>query len=164
MTNQPDLAGLTFDQQRTAVGDAIDAVDISPNRRIPGEVVLEPVLNGVRVTARDAEHRVLWGFIGSKAMLTQHHCPVAVYETLQELLGEELAKQGLPTPDHGDPMPEAQRALAALQETLDGLKSSITVKKASPATLARARAIIRIANDAEKMISLEASSVTSTQG
>jgi hypothetical protein len=75
MSKEPDLFGKTFDQQLQVAGDEIAERDISPNRRIPGEVVFEPVMNGVRVTARDSEHRVLWGFIGSKDMISQIHCP-----------------------------------------------------------------------------------------
>jgi len=53
MSKEPDLFGKTFDQQLQVAGDEIAERDISPNRRIPGEVVFEPVMNGVRVTARD---------------------------------------------------------------------------------------------------------------
>ena len=164
MAKEPDLFGKTFDQQLRVAGDEIVDKDISPNRRIPGEVVFEPVLNGVRVTARDSEHRVLWGFVGSMDMINQIHCPVAVYETLQELLGEELDKHGTPKQEAGDSMQAAQRAVDALQETLDNLKASITVKKVSDATLERAKVIARIASDADRMICLEASSFKGIKG
>ena len=164
MSKEPDLFGKTFDQQLQVAGDEIEKKNISPNRRISGEVAFEPVLNGVRVTARDSQHRVLWGFIGSKEMISQIHCPVAVYETLQELLGEELEKHGLPKRETADPMQVAQRALDALQATLDNLKSSITVKKVSDATQERAKAIARIANDADRMICLETSSFKGIKG
>jgi len=164
MPREPDLFGKTFDQQLQVAGDEIADRDISPNRRIPGEVVFEPVLNGVRVSARDSQHRMLWGFIGSKDMISQIHCPVAVYETLQELLGEELDRHGLPKRETGNPMLEAQLAVDALQETLDNLKASIKVKKVSDATLERAKAITRIAGDADRMISLEASSFKGFKG
>ena len=61
MSKEPDLFGKTFDQQLQVAGDEIEKKNISPNRRISGEVAFEPVLNGVRVTARDSQHRVLWG-------------------------------------------------------------------------------------------------------
>lgn len=155
MVKKEKLIGKTYDQQLQFAGEEIGDMDISPNRRIPGEVVFEPVLNGVRVTARDSEHRLLWGFIGSKDMISQIHCPVAVYETLQELLGEELGKHGLPKREAGDPMETALHALDDLQETLDNLKASIAVKKISDATLERAKVIARIASDADRMICLE---------
>jgi hypothetical protein len=158
MSNEHDLAGKTFDQQMDITGGTIAGRDISPNRCIPGEIVFEPLLNGVRITARDSKHRVLWGFIGSKGMISQIHCPVAVYETLQELLGEELNKLGLPTRDTVAPMQGAIQALNTLQTTLDNLKASIDVKKVSDATLERARTIARVASDADKMLSLETSS------
>ena len=134
-----------------------------PSRRIPGEIVFEPVPSGVRVTARDDRNKVLWGFIGSREMLGQVHCPVAVYDTLQELLAEELGEGGAPRRDAGA-MEAAQRALAALEQTLAGLKASIEVKKISGATLERAGVIARIASDANRMISLEASSLRGTRG
>jgi hypothetical protein len=164
MSQEPDLFGKTFDQQLQVVGDQIEDRDIKPNRRIPGEVVFEPILNGVRVTARDSRHRVLWGFIGSKDMISQVHCPVAVYETLQELLGEELEKHGLPKQETGDPIQAAQRVVDALQGTLDNLKASIQVQNVSDATLERAKAIARIASDADRMICLEASSFKGNKG
>jgi len=71
MSKEPDLFGKTFDQQLQVAGDEIEKKNISPNRRISGEVAFEPVLNGVRVTARDSQHRVLWGFIGSKGRPNQ---------------------------------------------------------------------------------------------
>lgn len=158
MSKDHELAGKTFDQQMDITNGSIAGKDISPNRCIPGEIVFEPLLNGVRVTARDSKHRILWGFIGSKGMISQIHCPVAVYETLQELLGEELNKLGLPTRDSVAPMQGANQALNTLQTTLDNLKASIDVKKVSDATLERARTIARVASDADKMLSLETSS------
>ncbi len=164
MSKGLDLSGKTFDQQVHFTGDEIADRDISPNRRIPSEIVFEPVFNGVRVTARDSQHRLLWGFIASKDMISQIHCPVAVYETLQELIGEELDKRGLPKRKTEDPMQAAQRAVDALQDTLNNLKASITVKKVSDATLERAEAIARIASDVDSMICLEASSFKGNKG
>ena len=40
----------TFDQQIQLLGDNIVNEDIWPNRRIAGEIVFEPLGNGVRVT------------------------------------------------------------------------------------------------------------------
>jgi len=164
MSKEPDRFGKTFDQQLLVAGDQIEKKDLRPNRRIASEVVLEPVLNGVRVTARDSEHRVLWGFIGSKEMISQIHCPVAVYETLQKLLGEELEKHGLPQREDADPLRAANHALDALQGTLDNMKAAITVKKVSDATQERAMAIARIARDADRMICLETSSFKGSKG
>jgi len=160
MMCEPDLFGKTFDQQLDVAGHTIGDRDIAPNRRIAGEIVFEPVLNGVRVTARDGDHKVLWGFIGSMEMIKQVHCPVAVYETLQDLLCEELKKHELPTAEEADPMLAADRAISALRDTTETLRKAITVKKVSEATIGRARAIARIANDANRMISLETSSFT----
>ena len=164
MAHDPSLFGKTFDQQVEVAGDTIADRDISPNRRIPGEIVFEPLLNGVRVTARDKDHKVLWGFIGSMGMIKQIHCPVAVYETLQALLSEELKKHGLPTSEEVDPMQGAKQALSGLRDTIDKLRDGITVKKVSKATMERAKAIGRIANDANRMICLETSSFKGTEG
>ncbi len=154
----PELFGKTFDQQLDLAGHTIGDRDIAPNRRIPGEIVFEPLLNGVRVTARDNNHRVLWGFIGSIGMLKLDHCPIAVYETLQGLLSEDLKKHELPAPKKADPMAAAEQAISALRETADKLREAITVKKVSQATIERATAIARVANDANRMILLETSS------
>ncbi|MCK4658210.1 MAG: hypothetical protein KAV82_01695 [Phycisphaerae bacterium] len=164
MPHDPDLFGKTFDQQLEVAGDTIADRDISPNRRIPGEIVFEPLLNGVRVTARDEDHKVLWGFIGSKGMIKQIHCPIAVYETLQALLSEELEKHGLPTSEEVDPIQAAKQALSGLQDTIDKLGGAITVKNVSKATIERAKAIGRVVNDANRMICLETSSFKGVTG
>ncbi len=164
MAHEPSLFGKTFDQQLEVAGDTIADRDISPNRRIPGEIVFEPVLNGVRVTARDKDHRVLWGFIGSEGMLRHTHYPVGVYETLRTLLSEELKKHNLPTSEEVDPLQAAKQAMSALRDTIDKLRDAITVKKVSKATMERAKAIVSIANDANRMICLETSSFKGVKG
>ena len=150
------LFGKTYDQQLDIVGEDITKVDIAPNRRVAGEMVFEPMGNGVRVTARDESHRLLWGFVGSKGMLEQHPCPVAMYDTLRGLISEELEKRGLPAPQQGDPLAEATRAVARLEATVKWLKDSIQAKKVSKATEERARSIARIALDADRQINLDA--------
>lgn len=69
--------------------------DNATARRIKGEVIFEPMGNGVRVTARDESHKVLWGYVGSKETVKQIHCLVATYDTLQDMIAEELEKRGL---------------------------------------------------------------------
>ena len=99
MADTPNLFDKTYDQQVEIAGENIRTANIRPNRRIPAEVVLEPVLSGIRVTARDEHHHMLWGFVGSTGMMTQIHTPVAVYDTLRAIVSEELAKQRLPVAD-----------------------------------------------------------------
>lgn len=159
MTDEQDLFGKTFDQQLHATGGRIEGRDIAPNRRIPGEIVFEPMGSGVRVTARDAEHRVLWGYVGSKETVRQIHCLVATYDTLQNLVGEELEKRGLFVSESEDPIAAAQRVLDSLEKTAKWLRESLEVKKVSDATLERARTIARIVSDADRQISLEASTL-----
>lgn len=156
MTHETDLFGKTFDQQVAVARDAVTTADISPNRRVPGEMVFEPMGDNVRVTARDEKHRVLWGYVGSKETLDQIHCLVAVYETLQDLLAEELAKRGVPTVGDADPIEAAKNAIKELDATLAWIKGSLDVKKVSDATLERATLIARIVSDADRQIKLEA--------
>jgi len=160
MVDQQDLFGKTYDQQLESAGEPLDEVDISPNRRITGEMVFEPMGNGVRVTARDDQHRLLWGYVGSKETVNQIHCLVATYETLQRLISEELQKRGLLAPDEqGDPVGRAKAALERLEATIDWLRTSLDVNKVSEATLERATDICRIALDADRQICLDANSL-----
>jgi hypothetical protein len=159
MTYEQDLFGMTFDQQLHATEGRIEDLDISPNRCIPGEIVFEPMGAGVRVTARDSEHRILWGYVGSKETVRQIHCLVATYDTLQNLIGEELGKRGLFVSERQDPIEAAQRSLDSLEKTLKSLRDSLKVKKVSDATLERARTIERIVSDADRQISLEVSTL-----
>jgi hypothetical protein len=156
MTQQQDLFGKTFDQQVEAANGQIQGQDISPNRRIPGELVFEPMGPGVRVTARDAEHRVLWGYVGSRETARQVHCLVATYDTFQNLVAEELERRGLYSSEVTDPITRANEALAEMSATLAWLRDGLNVKKVSDATAERARTIARIVSDAHRQISLEA--------
>jgi hypothetical protein len=156
MAQDRELSGKTFDQQVEIAGKDITTRDISPNRRMDAEIVFEPMMTGVRVTARDAEHRVLWGYVGSKGTVRQIHCLVAVYDTLQDLLAEELERFKFPRPEAGNPIATAQAALDRLGETVKWLRDSLDVKKPSDATAERARAIARMVSDANRQITLEA--------
>jgi hypothetical protein len=201
MSNEQMLFGKTFDQQVQASNGAIEASDISPNRRIPaeitfepigarvqvtaydannrilfqrddrkteenaiprrikGEVVFEPMGRGVRVTARDDNHKVLWGYVGTKETVDQIHCLVAAYETMQALVAEELEKRGVLVAETGQPVAQAQKALDSLEKTVQMLRAALDVKKVTDATLERARAIARIASDANRQITIEAGSL-----
>jgi hypothetical protein len=201
MTEIPDLFGKTFDQQLAVTRGDIQARDITPNRRIPaeivfepigsriqvtaydanndilfqgddkkteenatpqrikGEVVFEPMRTGVRVTARDGSHKVLWGYVGSKETVKQIHCLVATYDTLQVMIAEELEKRGLLSPETIDPLDAAKAAISSLEETIQWLKAGLEVKKISDATLERARAIARMAGDANRQMRLEGGSL-----
>ena len=148
----------TFDQHLAANAGRLEGIDVSPNRRFfGGEIVFEPTGTGrFRVTARDAEHRVLWGYIGSKETVNQVHCLVAIYTTLQRMLTDALEDKGFFVKPIEEPMAAAQRALGELEETLHWLRKSLDVKKVSEATLQRASDIARITYDAECQIRLEA--------
>lgn len=155
MANQEDLFGKTYDQQMQATRNQADGDQLLPNRRVGGETVFEPLLNGIRVTARDSQHRVLWGFVGSEDMLNLTHVPVAIYENLRTQLRTELSNHGLPAASEPDPMKSAERALSALEKAIAELRQSITVKKVSDQTRMRACSIARAVEDARRMIRLE---------
>ena len=155
MAEQGVLFDKTFDQQVALAGADVESADISPNRRIAAEVVFEPLQGGVRVTARDESHRMLWGFVGSKEMLGTIHCPVAIYDTLRSLLGEELVRNGLPAPAAAEDMQAARDAIENLRETISRLEETLDVKKESSATHTRAKEIARALADARSQIHLE---------
>ena len=52
------LFGKTFDQQVFAANGSMEGRNISPNQMISGSIVLEPLGSGIRVTARDLDHRI----------------------------------------------------------------------------------------------------------
>ena len=157
---QPTLFDVTFDQQLKATGGQLEGHDISPNRRILGEIIFEPTGTGrIRVTARDSEHRTLWGYIASTETLEEYHRLVAVYTTLQELLGGEFGRIGALSPAAADPLDAATQALDSLQTTLNWLRASLEVKVVSMATRERAQLIARVIADADSQIMLEAGSL-----
>ncbi|MBM3758507.1 MAG: hypothetical protein FJW38_31610 [Acidobacteria bacterium] len=124
-------------------------------RRIKGEVIFEPMGNGVRVTARNESHKLLWGYVASKETVKQVHCLVATYDTLQDMIAEELNRRGLLVPETTDPRDAAKAAIASLEETIAWLKRGLDVKKTSDATLERARAIAGMARDANLQLQRE---------
>ena len=146
---EKDLFGQTFDQQLKATGGDVEGRDISPNVRVPGEVVFEPIGDNIRVTARDQDHQLLWGYVGSRETLQKVHTYVAIYGRLQDLLREQLDKRGLPTDKwQREPIKDATKALRELQELASNLEDSIDVEDPSEATRKRARIFARIAEDA----------------
>lgn len=153
--NERDISGKTYDQQLELAGDGVANLDISPNRRVPGEMVFEPLGTGVRVTARDECHRTLWGFVASKPMLDEVHCLVAVYDPLFRLIKEELERHRLPAPEDSEPLAAARRNIAQLEETLRHLKRSLDVKEVKAPTLDRARVIARMTGEALRQIGLD---------
>jgi hypothetical protein len=156
MAQNQDLYGKSFDQRLQIVGSDVMSRDISPNRLITGEIVFEPLGSGVRVTARDEQHRVLWGYVGAKETVKQVHCLVAIYDTLQEMLGEELNKRGLYHPKNEDPIAAAMSAFDRLETTVRELRESLEVKKVTDATLKRARTFTKIISDADRQVTLDA--------
>jgi|GEM_PF-1205393 len=131
-----------------------------PSQRLQGEVIFESIGGHVRVTARDHNHNVLWGYVGSKETVGRPHCSVAMYDSLQTILGAELSKRGHLIPEVGDPIKEANDAINALTEQLKAMrKKGLEVEKVTDATRARARIIARIVSDASRSIMLEAESL-----
>lgn len=157
-----ELFGKTFDQQVKAADGNLEGRDTYPNHRIKGEVVFEPLRGGVRVTARDEEHRLLWGYIGSRPTLEMDHCLVAIYGKLQDVLRQQLKERGLPTGSEKDPIEDAQQALRRLEEVTADLKDSLDVKKVSDATRNRAEVIACVTADALKQIDLAKSMLKDT--
>jgi hypothetical protein len=71
------------------------------------------------------------------------------------MIAEELEKRGLIVPETTDPLDTAKAAIASLEETVQWLKAGLEVKKTSDATLERARAIGRMATDANRQLRLQ---------
>jgi hypothetical protein len=160
-----NLFGKTFDQQVFATSGSIEGRNISPNQLIAGSIVLEPLGSGIRVTARDLDHRVLWGFIASTETVTesQTHCAVATYDTLKRLIADALGRPELLPALGGDPMIAAEEAIVSLEKSANQLRASIAVKVETEATNERARNIARIVRDAERQISIEIGAVKGTK-
>lgn len=55
-------------------------------------------------------------------------------------------------PETTDPLDAAKAAIASLDETIQWMKAGLDVKKTSGATLERARAIARMARDANRQL------------
>ena len=149
MTTNSDFSAKTFDQLVASTDGDISEQRVSPHRLVRGEIVFERLGNGVRVTARDEQHRVLWGYVASKETVTQVHCLVAMYSLMQEITSEELAKHGLyaQIPSKTDEVAHALTSLTDLEGNIKRLRESLNVKKVSSATIARAKVVSRLVSD-----------------
>jgi hypothetical protein len=125
---------------------------------ISGEIALEPLKGGIRVTARDSEHQTLWGFIASAKTLEQMYSSVGVYITLQKLIAQELGLR--PENDKIDKsiIPTVQQEITSLKKILDKLSSSLEVKMPTDATFRRGKTISEVINNVIQLIETELSS------
>ncbi len=129
-----------------------------------GEVILEPVHAGIRVTARDQQHHILWGYVASDDTLSHIHTEVATYSTLREIIKDELEKLALHTKSTTDPFIDAQRAIIDLRELLNKLDDCVNVSTREDTAAHRASRIKRIADDAKRMLEEELSQLGPTPG
>jgi hypothetical protein len=141
----------TFDQILGNNGSTLPA-DTGPHKALQGSVVLEPLGKGIRVTGRDNQQGVLWGFVASKGMLDQPHASIAIYNLLRDHLYPLLESMGLPSSRPENIMDAANSALADMEYLIKQLRENINVKKASPQTLERAEAVHRAMTDATRMV------------
>lgn len=61
---------------------------------ISGTIAFEPVLTGIRVTARDQDDELLWGFVACKDTIDQTHRPVGIYDRLRSEMSRSLSAHG----------------------------------------------------------------------
>jgi hypothetical protein len=124
-------------------------------RRVPGQLVIEPLGEGVRVSARDSDESLLWGMVCTKLMLQQSHGSVALYDHLRDLISDDLSRMGKEVPATHDVVDAALDALARLEEVVAAARKNISVKKVTPETRERAQRILRTYGDAYQMITTE---------
>jgi hypothetical protein len=156
----------TFDQMLTECGNAgLHAVDISPNRVIPANIVLEPNSHQgvarVRVTARDEEFNLLWGVNVSEGLMpAESPTPVAFYGRLREMIRENLTD---PAPRHEltkDPFVALQFCLSRIRDMLSKCeKETVLVKKKSDVTETRASKVADILFDTLRQMNYDLSEI-----
>lgn len=155
---QERQATLTFDQHLKNNAGQVDHATLSPNQVIPGEIVLEPVMHGIRVTGRTDDHRLLWGFVASEGMLTQTVCPIHVYEKLRELIGADLPSSQESSWDN--PVESAKRAIQELKMELDKIAKNITTRgNEKDAAWHRARIAWQTVRDMKRFLNQEWSGI-----
>jgi hypothetical protein len=150
-----DLFNHVSNDGNYSVADFVDFVDTSlmeNSKIIPGEIVFEPLMGGLRVTARDQNHTVLWGFVASKSMIERHPCPVAIHTTLKKIITKELAKHNLETSKEINYVEEALRNINKLQKKLNDLKKLLKVKKVTDATNNKGYVYYKATTDAISLI------------
>ncbi len=126
--------------------------------RISGSIEVVPLGKGVRVTGRDADGRVLWGFVATRTMLEQPHGAIAIYDRLRDLVNERLDALGLPMDRPEDVLTAAESKLSELERFATQLRKTITITKGKKPTggqLEKARDVYRAIHDMFLWISEE---------
>ena len=137
-----------------SVGGVVET-HIQPDAKvIVGKIAFEPMLGGVRISARDNSNRTLWGFVASKKMIGQHHCPVGIHVTLKELIREELKNHNL-SYTNDNQIESAIQEIKTLNSKLEKSLQSLDIKKPSEATFKKAKAIYKAVHDANILIDIE---------
>ena len=143
---------ITLDQQLKVFGQQITSEQMGDNTLVPCRIGLEPLGGGIRVTARDEHGGKIWGFVASAPSLASGECLVAVYDGLRQL----LERHGLGNPPSSltpsETVANATRILDEIASTVEALKRSIDVRRASDATGRRAEAILASARDASRLL------------
>lgn len=137
------------------VGGVVEK-SISPEALvIDGKITFEPLLGGVRVTARDVSNQTLWGFVASKRMIEQHHCPVGIHVTFKELINKELKKHKHAHNKSSSQKEPAIQEIKDLQTKLNKYLDKLQVQNPTEATYKRAQAIYKAVHDANILIDLD---------
>lgn len=103
------------------------------------KITLEPVLGGVRVTARNGQNQTLWGFSASKKDLESSYCNVGIHPPLKDLISQELMNNNedfsYNIADLEKTIKEAEALQNEVKKTLKALKilkpTEITFNKAN---------------------------------
>ena len=146
---------------------SIEAIDgaqgLSRVRAYPSSLHLELLGDrGIRLTARDGEGAILWGFIVNPAMLgpdgrlkdTLH--VVAVYEALARRVREWMEERdaGGALPRKATPVMITDR-IDVLIQRLERVKKAVSSKKATEATMNRVDDVVSAIQDCEARLDQE---------
>ena len=122
---------------------------------LEGRIVIEPMGNGVRVTARAKDDRLLWGFVASQLAFDSPHALVAIYEALRKDVVEQL-----PTftdgRDHGQSnTTQCLELIQAINAMLGKIRDRLSPKTVSDKTERRAAECLPALRDIVSMLTYE---------
>lgn len=144
----------TFDQILQQNNGEIDGADVRPHKVIPANVVLEPNthqgISRVRVTARDANFKLLWGVnISEDLMHAEHPTPVGVYTELRSFIRQHLSSTAPRFETTDNPFTAVSQLLSRIQDVLEKCKkNTMDVKLRSEQTEQRAKDVADILRNA----------------
>lgn len=122
---------------------------------VGGLIVTEPLGNGIRVTARDHDERLLWGYIAGQLSLDSPHVLVATYDALRKHVIRGLPHYVDSTAVGAPATKQCLDAIGSITAMLEKVRDRLSPKNVSDKTEKRAAECLPALRDIMTLITFE---------